>query len=482
MIMQQRNLIWFRRDLRLTDNPALVAACQSGNAIPVYIHAPEEQAPWQAGAAQLVWLHLSLQSLDNALQKLGSRLIVRHGPSLATLRVLVKASAAVSVHWNRLYEPAVVERDKDIKQALRDSGIEAHSHNAALLCEPWQVQTQAGGAYKVFTPFWRSLEQESICGPQAAPDTLPEVPSYIHSDSIDSLGLLPAIAWHKGIVKRWMPGEDGAHAALDRFVHGAVSNYDESRNLPAQTGTSRLSPHLHFGEIGPRQVWHRVHEHLANPARETNHRDAEGYLREIGWREFAHHLLFHFPATPEQPLNPRFEAFPWRHDPLALDAWQRGQTGIPLVDAGMRELWHTGWMHNRVRMVTASFLTKNLRLPWQQGAAWFWDTLVDADLANNTLGWQWVAGCGADAAPYFRVFNPALQGERFDSDGEYIRRWVPELKHLPNKFLHRPWTASTAALSAAKVKLGSSYPWPLVDLKESRKQALSAYASVKNAS
>lgn len=477
--MKQRSLLWFRRDLRLADNPALVAACESGEVIPVYIHAPAEQSPWQPGAAQRVWLHYSLQALDEALRQLGSRLVIRHGASLETLRALLETTDATAVHWNRLYEPKIIERDKTIKQALRNNGIDAYSHDAALLCEPWQIQTQAGDPYKVFTPFWRALSRTPVHGPLATPECLPEVAPRITSVAIEDLNLLPKIAWHTGILASHTPGENGAHAALENFIDDAVARYAQGRDLPAQAGTSGLSPHFHYGEIGPRQVWHRVYEHLADNADEENSANAESFLREIAWREFAHHLLFHFPSTPEHPMDRRFANFPWREDAIALRAWQRGQTGIPMVDAGMRELWHTGWMHNRVRMVTASFLCKNLLMRWQHGAAWFWDTLVDADLANNTLGWQWVAGCGADAAPYFRIFNPALQGERFDQHGEYIRKWVPELAHLPSKHLHRPWAAPGNTLKAAGVRLGQTYPQPLVDLQASRKQALAAFKSIK---
>lgn len=478
--MKQRAIVWFRRDLRLADNPALFAACEYERVIPLYIHADEEENPWQLGGAQQVWLHFSLQALDKSLRDLGSRLIIRQGPALEVLRNLVEESGAEAVYWNRLYEPEAIARDKQIKQCLRDDGITVESSNAALLCEPWQIETKAGDPYKVFTPFWRSLAQRQMQNPLAMPDALPEVWSRIGSDDVNDLKLLPAIKWDTGIRAQWTPGEDGAHAALEDFVDEPIDHYDSDRDRPARPGTSRLSPHLHFGEIGPRQIWHRVHEHIALNTGKTSDRDTNRFLTEVAWREFAHHLLFHFPKSPAQPLDERFEKFPWLDNKQVLNAWQRGQTGIPMVDAGMRELWHCGWMHNRVRMVVASFLTKNLLIPWQQGAAWFWDTLVDADLANNSLGWQWVAGCGADAAPYFRIFNPALQGERFDPKGDYVRQWVPEIAALPDKYLHRPWTAPAEVLAEAGIKLGTDYPEPLVDLKESRRRALDAFAEIKS--
>lgn len=472
-------ILWFRRDFRLADNPALLAACEHGQVIPVYIHAPQEEQPWQPGGAQRVWLDHCLRALQTALHKHNSRLVIRAGASLDNLQQLIAETGATAVYWNRLYEPAIIARDKHIKSTLREDGIDAQSHNAALLCEPWQIETKAGEPYKVFTPFWRNLAARQISGPLPLPKPLPQAKSNADSIDIDELDLLPKIAWDEGIKAAWTPGEDGAHAALERFLEDAINGYAKKRDQPAQAATSRLSPHLHFGEIGPRQIWHRVHEFLAENGKNNTTPDADRFLTEVAWREFAHHLLFHFPETPEKPLDPRFEKFSWAQAPENLRAWQRGQTGIPMVDAGMRELWHTGWMHNRVRMVVASFLTKNLLIPWQSGAAWFWDTLVDADLANNTLGWQWVAGCGADAAPYFRIFNPALQGERFDSTGEYIRRWVPEISRLPDKHLHQPWAAPDDILEKAGLSLGSGYPLPLADLKQSRREALDAFDKIK---
>ena len=470
-------IVWFRRDLRLTDNPALAEALAAADAVvPVYVHAPEEEGAWAPGAASRWWLQRSLDSLRRALAARGSRLVIRHGPSLAALAGLAEETGAASIHWNRLYEPAIVERDKQIKQALGERGLHGASSNGHLLFEPWAVRTLSGDPYRVFTPFWktclRSIDQ--VGPPLPAPRRLPAVREDLPGEDLESLGLNPRVAWDEGLAKAWRPGEAGAAAALQRFCDEAIGDYGTGRNRPDRAGTSRLSPFLHFGELSARQalVAARV-PGIGDSA------GAESFIRELGWREFAHHLLFHFPHTPDAPLDARFERLDWRRDPGQLQAWQRGATGYPIVDAGMRELWHTGWMHNRVRMIVASLLTKNLFMPWREGARWFWDTLVDADLANNTLGWQWTAGCGADAAPYYRVFNPVLQAEKFDPERRYIRRWVPELAALPDKWVHCPWLAPEQVLDAAGVALGSTYPMPIVDPRASRDEALQRFAMLK---
>jgi deoxyribodipyrimidine photo-lyase len=399
------SIVWFRLDLRLADNPALNAAVKRGGAVvPVFIWAPEEESPWPPGAASRWWLHESLTSLDTTLRTRGSRLIIRRGPSLETLRELISETGAELIFWNRRYEPALIARDKKIEDLLP-----VKSFNSALLIEPWELPKP----YRVFTPFWRAcLGQIKPSAPLPVPRQIPAPRTRPESLPLASLGLQPKVDWAAGFRQAWQPGEAGANKQLRRFKRAALTGYRSGRDRPDIIGTSRLSPHLHFGEISPRQVWYSAAK-------------AE-YLRQLGWREFAHHLLFHFPHTTDAPLRADFATFPWRHDAKALKAWQHGMTGFPLVDAGMRELWTTGWMHNRVRMVVASFLVKDLLIPWQEGARWFWDTLVDADLANNTLGWQWTAGCGADAAPFFRVFNPAFQAEKFDPRGVYIRRWTGE--------------------------------------------------------
>lgn len=468
-------LLWFRRDLRLTDNPALTAALERGEpVIPVYIHDPDAERPWTPGAASRSWLHRSLQALAADLATRGSRLIVRRGPVLQTLQSLLGETGATAVAWNRLYDPALVERDTRIKAALKNDGIGVWSHPTALWCEPWQIATGSGQPYKVFTPFWRALASRLPDAPlRAAPERIPGPREWPTGVEIDALALNPAIPWDRGFYEIWQPGEAGAFRRLQRFLDEDLHGYSEARDRPADSGgRSRLSPHLHFGEIGPLQVLRAIQRVRASGDVPEN--DAEHFLRELGWREFAHHLLHHFPQTPDRPLNPGFAAMPWRRErdyAADLRAWQRGRTGIPIVDAGMRELWATGSMHNRVRMIAASLLTKNLLIPWQEGAHWFWDTLVDASLASNTLGWQWVAGCGADAAPYFRIFNPVLQSQKFDAAGRYIRRWVPELADLPDKTIHAPWTLRTAT--------PRDYPAPIVDLSVSRQRALDAYARMR---
>jgi len=402
---------WFRLDLRVTDNPSLVAASQSGGTVvPVFIWAPEEEAPWAPGGASRWWLHHSLAALDAELRKLGLRLIIRRGPTLATLRALVRETGATAVVWNRRYEPVVRARDAQVQQALRADGLPAESFNSALLFEPAEIQTGSGGPYRVFTPFWRACLKLGIDPSPKGSPRLTGPKSWPASLRLGDLGLLPKLDWARGF--NWQPGTAGAAQELQRFVQTGLAEYKTGRDCPARVGTSRLSPHLHFGEISPRQVWAAV--------------GSEDYRRQLVWREFAYHLLYHYPHTAEQPLRAEFKKFPWRKAAAELTAWQRGRTGFPLVDAGLRELWTTGWMHNRVRMVAASFLVKDLLIPWQAGARWFWDTLVDADLANNTLGWQWVAGCGADAAPFFRIFNPTTQAEKFDPTGKYIGRWASE--------------------------------------------------------
>ena len=476
-------VVWFRRDLRLADNPALTAAlARCERVVPVYIHAPDEEGPWQPGGASRWWLHHGLTALAQDLANAGSRLIVAQGESLPALRQVIRDTSATECHWNRLYEPATIARDTAVKQALRADGVRCESHNAAMLFEPWTVQTKAGEPYRVFSPYWRSCTQllMDVPGPSPAPPALPEVPGTLNTVPVDALALLPRIPWDEGLVETWQPGTAGATAQLGRFLDQAVGDYGDRRDLPAEPGTSRLSPHLHWGEIGPRQVLATVRDACGS----VTAGGAGAFIRELGWREFSMQLLYHFPRTPTEPLDPKFADFPWRTDGAEAlrEAWQRGRTGIPIVDAGMRELWHTGWMHNRVRMVVASLLTKNLRLPWQEGARWFWDTLVDADLANNTQGWQWAAGSGADAAPYFRIFNPVRQSERFDAAGDYVRRWCPELAALPNRLVHEPWAAQPTLLEQAGVRLGRDYPAPVVDLKQSRDAALAAFEQIKGIS
>jgi deoxyribodipyrimidine photo-lyase len=474
-------LVWFRQDLRLADNPALAAAAATGEpVIHVYIFAPGEESPWGPGGASRWWLHGSLSRLHESLRAIGSALCIRASEnSLATLEDLARECGARRVVWNRRYEPAAIARDRQIKAALSEAGLETQSFNGALLHEPWTIHTRSGGPFQVFTAFWRSCKsREDPAEPKPAPVTLRAPASWPPSHPLDRLELLSTRSWPCGLEAAWTPGSDAAHAHLEEFLAESLDEYGSRRDRPAVRGTSRMSPHVHFGEIGPREIWHATRRAALARGQAISWRDSQ-FLTEIGWREFAYHLLFHFPNTPEQPLKANYGRFPWSSDAVSLRAWQRGATGYPIVDAGMRELWRTGWMHNRVRMIAGSFLVKDLLLPWTEGARWFWDTLVDADLASNTLGWQWVAGCGADAAPFFRIFNPTTQGTKFDPAGDYVRRWVPEIAGLPNEWLHRPWEAPSQALETAGVTLGRTYPFPLVDHGLARKSALEALASIK---
>jgi len=476
-------ILWFRQDLRLQDNPALAAAIERGGAIlPVYILDESGEGGWALGGASRWWLHGSLAALDASLRERGLRLILARGESAAVLRELIAQTGADAVFWNRRYEPASIARDSAIKSELGGRGIDVRSFNASLLFEPQTIANKQGRPFQVFTPYWRhclTLPVNSPVavrhGPWPAPERWPA------SLPLAALGLRPSIPWDRGFHGAWTPGEAGARERLAGFLRGPVTDYGETRDRPSVEGVSRLSPHLHFGEIGPRQVWAAAAELGRTRGIFPANAGVAKFLAEVGWREFAHHVVYHFPQTPEQPLRSEFARFPWRADPGGplLKAWQRGRTGYPIVDAGMRQLWATGWMHNRVRMIVASFLVKHLRLSWTHGARWFWDTLVDADLAGNTLGWQWSAGCGADAAPYFRIFAPVLQGEKFDAEGVYVRHWCPELSRVPARFLHQPWTAPETVLTAAGVQLGKSYPRPVVDHAEARAEALRAFQSLR---
>jgi deoxyribodipyrimidine photo-lyase len=456
-------LVWFRQDLRLADNPALQAAVKRGEAIiPVYLWAPEDEGDWPPGAASRWWLHQSLLAHDVSLRKRGSRLVLATGRAKSTLLELAKQTGATAIYWNRRYEPAVRDVEAQVATACASAGIECASFNSALLAEPNEILNLSGKPYRVYTPYLRRLLRDLDPPPLiSAPKQLKSPTRWPRSASLDSLGLMPQIRWYSQIAETWQPGEAGAHARLKHFLKHGLANYRHARDRPAIRGTSNLSPHLHFGEIGPRQIWHA----LGPKGR------ASTFLSEVIWREFAYHLLFHFPHTTTQPLRPEFARFPWKKSSMHLRAWQRGRTGVPMVDAGMREVWSTGIMHNRVRMIVGSFLVKNLLQPWQLGSRWFWDTLVDADLANNTLNWQWVAGSGADASPYFRIFNPVTQGERFDPDGEYVRRWVPEVEQFPNHAIHGPWQKSRRNPKPAAE--------PIVDLASSREAALDAYADMR---
>jgi len=472
-------IVWLRRDLRIKDNPALQAAAVSGQPV-VVVYIYESGQSWAPGGATRWWLHHSLTDLANSLKSLGNRLRVFSGDAKDILQSVVDETGADTVLWNRRYEPDCIDCDAHIKKQLTTDGLTVNSYPGNYCHEPWQVCREGKHPYRVFTAYWRaSLKHESI-ELTAEIEKLPGRRGSLADEvSIDWLGLLPTINWDRHFKDNWTPGESNAQALLDQLLKDKINDYDSGRDLPSIDGTSRLSPHLAFGEISPRQINAAIRAGLQNGSL-MDDENTETYLREIGWRDFANHLLYHFPATTTEPLDSRFGKFPWRKiKPAELKRWQQGNTGIPLVDAGMRQLWQTGWMHNRVRMVVGSLLIKNLGYHWKEGAHWFWDTLVDADLASNTMGWQWVAGSGADAAPYFRVFNPVRQGERFDKDGDYVKHWVPEIAKLPKKYIHAPWTAPADVLDTAGIKLGETYPAPIVDLAESRKEALARFDKIK---
>ena len=442
--------------------------------VPVFIWDPKSDEPWIPGGATRWWLHQSLSSLAASLRAAGSRLIIRRGPAAETLLELAAEIGANAVVWNRRYEPVAIARDTNLKDALSRAGLRAESFCSALLQEPWAVQNLSRKPFQVFAPFWRHCLAKPDPGePLPSPEYIAAPTRWPASLSLELLELEPTRDWASGLRSAWTPGEAGAQKRIAHFFQTAAAHYAEARDVPSVEGTSRLSAHLHFGEISPRQIWHAARLSGLAGWRESR------FITELGWREFSHHLLYHFPHTPMEPLRAEFAHFPWKHDAANLSTWQRGRTGYPIVDAGMRELWATGWMHNRVRMIVASFLVKDLLIPWTEGAWWFWDTLVDADLAQNTLGWQWSAGCGADAAPYFRVFNPSSQGEKFDTEGSYVRRWCPELARVPNRWLHRPWEASPEILASAGVVLGGNYPRPIVEHAAARIAALAAFAKLK---
>lgn len=468
-------IIWFRQDLRLRDNLALLEAQKANRPVlPVYILDDENSGEWKMGGASRWWLHKSLSALN---QSLDGHLYFAKGDAQKILSDIIQSTNAQTVYWNRCYEPWRIQRDTKIKNNLREQGINVQSFNSALLFEPQRTLKDDGTPYKVFTPFYKKgclVKAGEPRPPEAGPENLN---LYAHKGlSLDDLGLLPDINWYGEMDKEWDPGEKGAQKRLDEFLEHGLKNYKEGRNFPAQHHVSRLSPHLHFGEISPYEVWHAAKVKMIADHCET---DGAHFLSELGWREFSNNLLYYFPDLPRKNLQTKFDAFPWHEDKEALKRWQKGQTGYPIIDAGMRELWQTGYMHNRVRMIVGSFLVKNLLLHWHHGEEWFWDTLVDADLANNAASWQWIAGCGADAAPYFRIFNPVTQGQKFDPDGTYIRRFVPEIKTLPDKYLHCPWEAPPEILTGTGIILGQNYPKPIVDLKRSRERALEAFAYTK---
>ncbi|WP_330926193.1 deoxyribodipyrimidine photo-lyase [Candidatus Sororendozoicomonas aggregata] len=461
---------WFRQDLRLSDNPALTKACEHDGVMPVYILDDQNAGDHAMGAASRWWLHHSLRSLGRSLD---GNLSLYSGDPLAILSDLISRYGVSAVYWNRCYEPWCIDRDTAIKQSLASQGITVESFNGSLLWEPWDIRKNDGTPYKVFTPFYRKGCMNAA--PPREPLPEPEQSQCLYDKqkavSLESLGLLPDIPWDQQLASHWHIGTSGANARLQAFIEQGLGHYKGGRDRPARAYTSRLSPHLHFGELSPNQVWYTVRSLADNE-------HVDHFCSELGWREFSYAQLYFNPTLPKDNLQSKFDSFPWENNETLLMAWQKGMTGIPLVDAGMRELWQTGSMHNRLRMVVASFLVKNLLIHWHHGERWFWDTLVDADLANNSASWQWVAGCGADAAPYFRIFNPVAQGHRFDPQGEYVRQYVPELSALPDKYLFDPWLAPESVLRQANIVLGSTYPKPIVDLKVSRNKAMEAFQSL----
>ncbi len=466
-------IVWFRRDLRMADNPALHKAAQSGRpVVPLYIY--ETNRERDMGAARNLWLHYALEDLASSLKSVGAQLVIRQGKAADILADVIKEAGVDTVYWNRRYAKDGRDIDEAIKSDLKSRGLTAESFNANLLSEPWEVETKTGGYYKVFTPYWRAAKDHlNLSEPLPTPETLNGYNGQLQSDQLDlkTNGKVNGQAWTDMVMTDWQASEAGAHERLADFLDGPIEDYAEDRNRPdKENGTSRLSPYLAHGQISPRQIWHAVKD---------NDYSSTKFLSEIGWREFSYVLLFHNPDLATENYKKDFDAFPWDVDEQALERWQHGLTGYPFVDAGMRELWQTGWQHNRVRMVCASFLIKHLLLDWRAGEDWYWDTLLEADPASNAASWQWVAGSGADAAPYFRIFNPFTQGEKFDPNGDYVRKYVPELKHLPNKFIHRPWEAPELVLKEADVKLGQTYPKPIVDHKHARERALEAYKATR---
>ncbi|MBO3760016.1 deoxyribodipyrimidine photo-lyase [Ciceribacter sp. L1K22] len=471
-------ILLFRKDLRLDDNLALASAVESGRpVVPVYIREPESGAG-PLGAAQAWWLHHSLTALSKALDKAGSRLVLRSGHSLDVIKTLLTETDADGVYWNRRYDPVGSGIDKALKAWLRENGFEAESFSGQLMHEPSKLKTGAGGPYRVYSPFWRALEQQGEpAEPVAAPGRIAAPTSWPDGETLDDWRLLPTKPdWASTFTEVWEPGEAAAQRRLADFIDEKLAAYKDGRDFPGRDVTSMLSPHLAMGEISPARIWH------ATRGLKSGITDSVvKFRKELAWRDFSYHLLFHFPELATKNWNERFDQFGWTDDETAFEAWTKGLTGYPIVDAGMRELWRHGTMHNRVRMIVASFLIKDLRIDWRRGEAWFRDTLADADPASNAASWQWVAGSGADAAPFFRIFNPILQGEKFDPDGTYVRRFVPELKAMPDKFIHKPFEAPLLVLKEAGVTLGKTYPKPIVDHGKARDAAMAAYNALPKA-
>lgn len=468
----KRVLVWFRRDLRLKDNPALAAAVETGaDILPVYIHGVEQSSQLSEGEASKWWLHHALEDLDAELKLFGGGLHFDQGKSVEDVLLGIVGEFDIdAVFWNRRYQPHATKLDGSIKKKLQTDGVEVHSFHGGVLNEPHAIKNKSGKPYQVFTPYWKFCREIPVDDPC---EVNLSGSNFVKSCGVmlEKLQLLPEINWCAKFHETWTPSRQAGLNRLADFASGAVTEYEDNRDMLVLDGTSMLSPYLHFGQLGVREIYHR----LVSMGEAVNN----GYLRQLYWRDFAHHLIYHFPHSVTRPLRPEYEQFPWAHDEDKIERWRRGQTGFPIIDAAMRQLWETGWMHNRARMVVGSFLVKHLLQNWVGGADWFWNTLVDADLPNNIMGWQWVSGGGADAAPYFRVFNPLRQAERFDSNGDYVRKYVPELAGIPDGRINEPWSLTPIELECYGIKLGVTYPERMIDINEGRDGALAAYQKFK---
>ncbi|WP_299739892.1 deoxyribodipyrimidine photo-lyase [Rossellomorea sp. y25] len=468
--MTKSIIVLIRQDLRLHDHPALYKASQEGKVIPLYI-LDEETSPASTGEAKKWWLHQNLEAFQTSLQTINGRLWMDRGKVENVLPQWVKKTDAQAVYWNRVYDPKVYERDLTLARSLSSQGIDVQTFEGTLLLPPWKVKKEDGTPYKVYSAFYKSLRKEEIPKPLLPVKKL-EVPRLgAEGLSLIDLSLKPSIPWFHIMESIWDPGEEAAIKRYHSFVQKSIEDYAERRDMPAEGHHSTLSPYLALGVISVRSLYHSLLE--------MGGTQVEPFIKQLIWREFSYSVLLQFPESTTRPVNEKFKKFRWKKEKEYWNRWTRGETGYPIVDAGMRELWATGFMHNRVRMIVASFLTKHLLIPWQEGARWFSNTLIDADLANNSMGWQWVAGSGFDSAPYFRIFNPTLQSEKFDKEGTYIRMWVPELKDVPSKHIHKPSEASVEILEGAGVILGEDYPYPIVDHKAARDRALDRYHEIK---
>lgn len=477
---QKISIFWFRKDLRLRDHQVFSSLQGAEALLPIYIHDLENEGKWKTGAASQWFLHHSLKNLDKSLQAFQSKLSFFHGNSLEVFKFLVRKFSVQSVQWSRSYESHQLKIEAEVEDFLVRSGIEVKILPGNLISEPGSITKSDKNPYVVYTPFWRAFVDSYKTYTElkfSAPPPLPPLNEKL-GVNCEELNLLPKIKWDTEFYQNWIPSEEEAHKRLDNFLKSNLLEYSKNRDYPGLQATSSLSPYLHFGLIHPRSILRKI-EKMHGPLKKISNKNIIQFCKELVWREFSHHVMHYHPQVPDESIRIIFNQFPWKTNLTHLKAWQKGKTGYPIVDAGMRQLWRTGWMHNRVRMIVASFLTKDLHIHWLEGARWFWDTLVDADLANNSQGWQWTAGCGFDAAPYFRIFNPITQSETFDPEGSYIRTWCPELSLLPNEWIHKPWLAPEQVLKRARVNLSHDYPLPIVDHKEARDYSLAAYKGLR---